>query len=353
MAILIIDDDSTNLLFLSKLAAALSAGPVVCMADPVEALDWCRHNSVALVLVDYRMPALSGTEFITLFRVLPGKRDIPIVMITTENERAVRQQALEAGATDFLAKPLDTVEFRLRVRNLLALSRAQFLLADRSLQLQHEVNLATAEIAARERELVLRLSRAAEYRDPETGAHIQRMARYSALIARGLGLDEKFETMLLAAAPMHDIGKIATPDAILLKPGRLDPHEMAIMRRHAEQGATILAGSASPLIQLAEEIAAAHHEKYDGSGYPRGLRGEAIPLSARIVAVADVFDALTSERPYKRAWTLENARTFLEQNVGIHFCPRCLAAFLADWNAVLAIRASAPEPELSFDGELP
>ncbi len=275
--------------------------------------------------------------------------EVPIIMVTTENEPAVRHAALTAGATDFLAKPVDSSELRLRVRNLLALRQAQTLLADRAKLLEHEVAAATAGILARERELVQRLARAAEFRDPETGAHILRMARYSELIARKLGLPAAFQSLLLEAAPMHDVGKLATPDAILLKPGRLDPDEMAIMRRHAEIGAHILSGSESPLIQLAEQIAGAHHEKFDGSGYPRGLAGDAIPLSARIVAVADVFDALTSARPYKRAWTLEAARAFLAEHTGSHFCPVCSAAFLDSWDEVLAIRAANPDTDAEHD----
>ncbi len=171
-----------------------------------------------------------------------------------------------------------------------------------------------------------------------------RMARYSALIAQKLGTDAQWQDLLLKAAPMHDVGKLATPDHILLKPGWLDPDEMAIMRQHAQIGAQILAGSDAPLIQLAEEIAGSHHEKYDGSGYPRGLAGEQIPLSARIVGVADVFDALTSERPYKPAWPLAQARLHLQQNKGSHFCPRCIDAFLAAWEEVQAIHDSLPDP---------
>ncbi|MES2149485.1 MAG: HD domain-containing phosphohydrolase [Pseudomonadota bacterium] len=345
MTILIVDDNKTNLILLSSLAGSASSLEVVAMEDPVEAINWCAANTPLLVLVDYRMPMLSGTDFIALFRQMPGKAEVPIIMVTTANEREVRQQALSVGATDFLAKPVDTIEFRLRVRNLLALSQAQILLADRAKLLEHEVAAATAGIVARERELVVRLARAAEFRDPETGAHILRMARYSELIARTLGLAPAFQTMLLEAAPMHDVGKLATPDYILLKPGRLAPEEMSIMKRHAEIGAHILAGSDSPLIQLAEQIAGAHHEKFDGSGYPRGLAGEAIPLAARIVAVADVFDALTSERPYKRAWSFDDARSFLVDGSGAHFCPRCVSAFISSWDQVLAIHASLPDTE--------
>ena len=344
MSILIVDDNETNLSLLSTLARKSSAVDPVCMNDPIDALYWCESNVPDLVLLDYRMPSLSGNEFLSIFRKMPHMADIPIIMVTTENDRAVRNQAFSLGVTEFLTKPVDTIEFSLRVRNLLALRNAQTMLADRAKLLEHEVRQAIADVTAREMELVTRLARAAEFRDPETGGHIMRMARYSALIARDLGLAPEWQELLLKAAPMHDVGKLATPDHILLKPGRLDADEMAIMRQHAEIGGQILAGSDSPLIRLAEEIACGHHEKYDGSGYPRGLAGEQIPVSARIVAVADVFDALTSERPYKPAWPLAQARQFLQQNKGSHFCPRCIDAFLGAWDEVLDIRSSLPDP---------
>jgi putative two-component system response regulator len=343
MAILIVDDNKTNLLLLSSLAESAADIRSITFDDPVAALYWCETNVPELVLVDYRMPHLSGNDFIRLFRKMAELKDVPIIMVTTENDWEVRREALNLGATEFLAKPIDSNEFRLRVRNLLALRQAQILLVDRAKLLQHEVEKATEAVLQRERELVLRLSKAAEFRDPDTGAHINRMAHYSELIAKQLGLSEEFQKNILEAAPMHDIGKLATPDYILLKPGRLDPDEMTIMRRHAEIGAQILAGSSSSLIQLAEEIAGAHHEKFDGSGYPKGLVGDAIPLAGRIVAVADVFDALTSERPYKRAWPIENARQFLLENIGTHFCPRCANAFLGAWDDVLAIRSHFPD----------
>ena len=344
MSILIVDDNDTNLSLLSTLARKASSIEPVCMDDPIDALTWCESHVPDLVLLDYRMPSLSGNEFLSIFRKMPGMADIPIIMVTTENDRAVRKQAFSLGVTEFLTKPVDTIEFSLRVRNLLSLRMAQTMLADRAKLLEHEVRQAIANVTAREMELVTRLARAAEFRDPETGAHIMRMARYSALIAGKLGMDAHWQELLLKAAPMHDVGKLATPDHILLKPGRLDPGEMAIMRQHAEIGGKILAGSDAPLIQLAEEIARGHHEKYDGSGYPRGLAGEQIPLSARIVAVADVFDALSSARPYKPAWPVEQARLFLQQNQGSHFCPRCIDAFLGAWDEVLDIRDSLPDP---------
>ena len=272
--------------------------------------------------------------------------EIPVLMITANDGKDVRYEALQIGATDFLNKPVDRVEFTARVRNMLALASSRQKLADRAAWLADEVRKATAVIHAREQELLYRMSRAAEFRDPETGAHIQRMAHYSRLIAAKLGLSPDEQTLILQAAPMHDVGKIGIPDYILLKPGALNPEEFALMKKHAKLGHELLHGSESTVLQAAATIAIAHHEKYDGSGYPHGLAGEAIPLFARIVAVADVFDALTSERPYKKAWSLEQSVTFLREGSGTHFDPRCVEAFLAAWDEVIKVREQFHDEEV-------
>lgn len=345
MNVLIVDDHQTNVTLFSFLVRKIEGVTPVEFTDPGAALLWCRENDPDLVLVDYMMPDIDGLQFIQQFRAMPGKSNIPVVMVTADTESDVRQRALELTANDFLNKPVDKNELSARVRNMLALRRAQLQLANRAAWLAEEVKKATAEIEAREQEVIYRLSRAAEYRDPETGGHLKRMAHYSRLIAKNLGLPDSDQDMILAAAPMHDVGKMATPDNILLKPGRLDPDEMVIMRHHAEIGAEILKDSVSPLLQTAAMIAATHHEKFDGSGYPNGLKGEAIPLFGRIVAVADVFDALTSERPYKRAWSVDEAVSFLRDNTSTHFCPVCVNAFLMDWDAVLTIMQAHQDEE--------
>jgi putative two-component system response regulator len=247
---------------------------------------------------------------------------------------------LEAGATDFLGKPIDPAEVKARIR-LIAQSRgAQAKLQDQTAWLDAEVRKATSVLAMREEELVLRLSQAAEFRDGETGLHIQRMAHYCQLIGEALGLDDDACRTLYLAAPMHDIGKIAIGDAILLKPGKLSPEERAVMEQHTACGYRLLAGGQSDLLQAAAEIAWCHHERWDGSGYPRGIAGAEIPLFARIAAVADVFDALTTERPYKKAWPPTQAAEHISQNSGKHFDPACVSAFLNRWNNVLAIHES-------------
>ncbi|WP_395006035.1 HD domain-containing phosphohydrolase [Undibacterium sp.] len=338
MQVLVIDDSQINVTLLCRLLQKIEHCSSIDFLDPAVALDWCTRQTPDLILVDYMMPGMNGTEFIRHFRSLPNCNDIPVLMITANDELALRYEALEVGANDFLIKPVDKIEFLARTKNMLALRRNQRLLENRAVWLDAEVQKAIAEIRAREQETILRLSKAADSRDPETGAHIVRMSNYSLLIARQLGLPEAVQQMILEAAPMHDIGKVGIPDHILLKPGKLSFDEFAIMKSHAKLGHQILAGSASETLQMGAEIALAHHEKFDGSGYPQGLVGTKIPLSARIVAVADVFDALTSERPYKQAWDIDRAVNFLREGSGQHFDPACVAAFLSDFPQVLEIK---------------
>lgn len=332
----IIDDSDINLALIKALVLRL--GDCQPLLFPHKALEWCRENIPDLVIVDYMMPDMDGLQFIKVFRGLPEREAIPILMITANDQKDVRYEALEGGANDFLNKPIDRIEFSARARNMLNLRTGQKFLADRAQHLGALVEEQTQEIREREKELIFRMSRAAEFRDPETGAHIQRMAHYSRLIARGIGLDEATQKLVLEAAPMHDVGKIGIPDFILLKPGKLTTEEFEVMKGHSRLGYELLKDSNSASLRAGAEIAWTHHEKFDGSGYPRGLAGQDIPLFGRIVAVADVFDALTSERPYKRAWSLEDACLFLEEWKGRHFDPACVEAFMASWNEVIDIR---------------
>jgi response regulator RpfG family c-di-GMP phosphodiesterase len=322
MIALLIDDNPTNLMLLKHRLIKIEGCEVVCMESAATALEWCETNVPDIILTDYMMPEIDGLEFIRRLRMRPEMQDIPIVVVTTSDVKEIRQQALDLGASDFLTKPVDGPELMARTRNLLALRKSRLALHDRAAE-----------------ELVMRLSKAAEYRDPETGAHIERMARYSALIARRLGMNPEAVERLEMAAPMHDVGKVGIPDMILLKPDRLSEVEFSIMKQHAAYGWEILKNSSSQLVSLAAIIARSHHEKFDGSGYPAGLAGEAIPLEGRIVAVADVFDALTSTRPYKVAWPVEKAVAFLAEQRGRHFDPACVDALLGDFDEVLRIKA--------------
>ncbi|WP_341678150.1 HD domain-containing phosphohydrolase [Niveibacterium sp. SC-1] len=337
MKVIIIDDTPVNLALMQALISRVDGCETEAFADPQAGLERALTGAPDLLIVDFMMPGMDGLELISRFRAVHAE-DVPVLMVTAAHEKEIRYQALESGATDFLSKPIDKHEFIPRVRNMLALRRHAVALGNRAEELAEAVRIATADIHEREHETVIKLARAAEFRDPETGAHIQRMAHFSCLIGRRLGLDAEFLEHLLDAAPMHDVGKLGTPDAILLKPGRLTPEEFEVMKQHATIGHEILKDSASPVLRLAAEIAHSHHEHFDGSGYPRGLAGEDIPLSGRIVAIADVFDALTSERPYKSAWSLEDTRAHLELGRGRHFDPACLDAFLGAWIEVLEIR---------------
>jgi putative two-component system response regulator len=336
--IVIVDDNLVNVRLTEALVEQMGNCTAHCYTDPVGALAWCEANAFDLLIVDYMMPVLDGIELIARLRGNPDRAQVPILMVTASNEREVLYRALEAGATDFLTKPIDTVEFGARARNMLAIRRSHVSLANRAAELAAEVRKATAEILDRERDTILRLSKAAEFRDPETGAHIVRMAHYSRLVCEELSDDPDFIASVFEAAPMHDVGKLGTPDHILLKPGKLTPEEFEIMKQHAEIGWVILKDGASPILRMAAEIARSHHEKFDGSGYPQGLAGDAIPLSGRIVAVADVFDALTSARPYKPAWEIPRAVEYMRQNRGSHFDPACVDAFFSRWEEALEVR---------------
>jgi putative two-component system response regulator len=336
--VLIVDDAEINLILFEALLKRMGQCESVKFSSSVDGLACAKQEDFDLIIVDYMMPNLNGMEFIARFRSTPGREDTPVLMITANDQKQVRYRALDAGATDFLIKPVDKVEFMARVNNMLQLGASRKVLADRAAWLAEEVQKATFEIKERERETVIRLSKAAEYRDPETGSHILRMAHYSELIARGMGLPAPECELLLEAAPMHDIGKVGITDNILLKPGRLSPEEFEVMKQHAAYGYDILAGSSSRVLQTGAAIALGHHEKYDGSGYPGGLKGDAIPVFSRIVAVADVFDALTSERPYKKAWSLERASDHIKASVGTHFDPWCVATFFDQWESVCEIQ---------------
>ena len=308
----------------------------VCL-DPEAAMQRCFVAQFDLVLVDYLMPKMDGIRFIELLRRSTSYALVPVIMITSSDGQDIRLSAIEVGATDFLTKPFDSIELVARVRNLLALRQAQLELADKAALLASQVDAATRHLAQREEEVIWRLARAIEYRDGTTGEHVSRVATISRLIAEGLGLSEEQGRIIYLAAPLHDIGKIGVSDTILQKPGKLDPEEFAIMRRHVEFGCHILEDGTSDLIRVAAIIAGAHHERWDGKGYPHGLAGEDIPLEGRIVAVADVFDALCCERPYKAAWPIEKAHAEILACGGSHFDPRCVEAFVEKWPQIEAV----------------
>lgn len=338
--VLILDDQSTGRKILEEIIHTIDKDlHVASFADPHKALEQVRQQSPDLILTDYRMPQMNGVEFIKRVRKTAGCREVPIVMITVVGERSVLYDALNAGATDFLTRPFDQYECRSRCRNLLTLRHQQSIIQDRAKWLEDQVKMATHQILLRERETLLRLAKAGEYRDEDTGNHVLRMARYSRAIAEYLGLSKSDCDEIKYASPMHDIGKIGIPDYILLKPGQLSISEWELMKQHTVIGHEILTESESRFIQTGSVIALSHHEKYDGTGYPYGIRGEEIPLPARIVAVADVYDALRSTRPYKPSWPREDAIRYINEQSGKHFDPACVDAFVKQLESIHEIES--------------
>lgn len=336
--IALVDSDQNNLTLLWHLIRKIKGYSSTNFLDPVDAIEWSTDNEAELFIIDSTLPGIDSIEFIEKFRKSKANELTPLLIMIGTDQSDLRNKAIAAGATDFLFKPIDKVEFVTRVKNNLSLGNSQKKLANQSVWVKNEIDKATKEIRDREQEIICRLTKAAEYRDPETGGHIKRMAQYSHHIAMQLGMTAEQQNMLLEAAPMHDIGKVGIPDAILLKPGKLTDSEYEIMKEHAQYGFDILNESPSKLMQLGAEIALSHHEKFDGSGYPSGLKDEEISIYGRIVAVADVFDALTSERPYKKPWPLEDAINFLRDNAGSHFDRSCVYAFLHDIDYILKIK---------------
>jgi two-component system response regulator RpfG len=342
--VVVVDDQATGRRILEQVIGGIGRNvEILCFADAGAALDLIAARTPDLVVTDYVMPKMDGVTFLRRLRALPGCADIPVIVVTILDDQQVRNDALDAGATDFLNRPVNEHECRARCRNLLLMREQAKLIADRARLLEDRIAQATEVVRARERETLLRLARAGEYRDTATGNHVLRIARYARLLAEAMGLDAATCHDLELAAPMHDIGKVGIPDHILLKPGRLTAPEWEVMRRHTLIGHDILRDSPSPFLRLGAEIALCHHERWDGTGYPRGLAGEDIPLTARIVTVVDVYDALVTVRPYKPAWTPEDALEAIRAEAGCGLDPDCVAAFVAVFDQVRAIGASLPD----------
>ncbi len=336
--ILIVDDEPVNLKLLDKMLRMQGYTNLILVDDPRDVLDLYLEWHPDLILLDINMPHLDGFQVMEQLRGLNDPILPPIVVLTAQQGKDYLLRALASGARDFLTKPFDRTELLMRVRNLLDAHLAHRFLHDQTATLEAMVRIRTEELRRTRLEVVQRLGKAAEYRDEETGNHILRMSHTCALLARSLGWSEAECELMLNASPMHDIGKIGIPDAILLKPGKFEPDEWEIMKSHAIIGAKLLEGDDSDLMRMAREIALTHHEKWDGSGYPNGLAGEAIPQAGRIAAIADVFDALTSARPYKTAWTVEAAVDMLREQRGRHFDPELVDVFIEELPRILAIR---------------
>ncbi len=330
-----IDDEPINLMLLQAYGNEFGLD-ITCFEKPIEAVEYLEKNEVDILFTDYMMPDIDGLTLIKKFRTY--NTNVPVVVITAAGEdQELKLSSLNAGATDFLAKPVDMSEFKARTSNLLALRFAQMKLEDRALHLEDEIRKATKEILNREHETLTVLGKAAQYKDAETANHTIRVAHYSKLLARKFGLNQLNQEVIFFASPLHDIGKIGISDDILLKEGKLTDNEYSTMKNHANIGANILGNTKSPYLIMGEEIAQNHHEKYDGSGYPNGKKGEEIPLSARIVSITDVFDALTSIRPYKSSWTFEDAIALLKSEKGRQFDPTLVDLFIDSMDEIKEI----------------
>lgn len=348
LTILVIDDQSTGRLLISEILRNVDPkANVMAFGDPFDALSYAQSSPVDLVLTDYRMPTLDGIETIRRLRMIDHIADVPIVCVTIVDDREVRYRALEAGANDFLMRPLDPYECAARCRNLLALRQHQLARKKYAENLERRIEQVSHEMRVSEMETLLRLARVAEQRDSFTGMHLVRMSKYSALLARECGWDSEQQNVIELAAPLHDIGKISIADDILQARRALTEAEMQVMRTHAETGHAMLEGGQSKYLQMAAAVALGHHEKFDGSGYPQGLGGEDIPLESRIVAIADVYDALTSERHYKRAWTVAETVAHMLQQAGTHFDPELLNSFFKRQDELEAIRLKYADQALA------
>jgi putative two-component system response regulator len=349
LRILAVDDDEANVLLLQRILERDGYTHVEVTTDPTRVPGMFAKNRPDLVLLDLHMPELNGFELMERLQLLNGAGNgngagVPFLVLTADATAETKRKALSAGARDFLTKPLDQLELLLRVRNLLQVQQLQDRLSNQNLRLEHEVAERTRDLDRAREEMLERLALAAEYRDDETQEHAWRIGRTCGLLARELGLPEEEVELLRRAAPLHDIGKIGIPDSILLKPGRLDDQEFEVIKSHTTIGDGILSGSQSPLLRLAQLIARTHHERWEGGGYPRGLTGETIPIAGRIVAVADVFDALTHARPYKEAWPVQEAVDEILSQAGRQFSPDVVAAFSRLDHPTLMTRAKEWEP---------
>ena len=333
--ILIVDDIPENLDVLSsvlrsryKVKAALNGERALKIAAGSQPPD--------LILLDIMMPEMDGYEVCRRLKDNPATAKIPVIFVTAKNQEEDETKGLALGAVDYMTKPISPPLVLARVQTHLALY-------DQNRILEQKVRVRTAELQQTRQEIIKRLGRAAEFKDNETGLHVVRMSHYTRLLAETVERGRDWSDLVFNAAPMHDIGKIGIPDKILLKPGKLDEDEWRLMHRHPEIGAAIIGEHDSDLLRISREIALAHHEKWDGSGYPYGLKGEEIVLSARIAAIADVFDALTTERPYKKAWSVAEAVKLIDDNSGSHFDPDLVLLFHQVLPDILSVKQQYAE----------
>jgi putative two-component system response regulator len=343
--ILVVDDEQANIALLEDVLENEGYANFKSTADSRKALDLYKEFHPDLVLLDLNMPYLDGFQVMEQLKEVEKDSYAPILVLTAQSDRNTRLRALAAGARDYIEKPFDITEVTQRISNMLEIRLLHNQVRDQNPILEEKVRARTRELEETRQEAILRLGRAAEYRDNETGMHVIRMSRLSAKLAKKIGLSDDECQLILQASPMHDVGKIGIPDEILLKPGKLNKDEWAIMKKHPEIGAEILSGSHSAVMKMAESIALTHQERWDGSGYPNNLKGEEIPLAGRIVAICDVFDALTSKRYYKEAFSIEKSMEIIEQSSGKDFESRLVEAFKKALPEMIRIVKELPDDE--------
>ena len=330
ITILVVDDTPENIEVLDSVLGTQYSLKVALNGErALELAETAPHPD--MILLDIMMPDMDGYEVISRLQSNPATANIPVIFITGKSDVADEERGLKLGAIDYITKPISPPIVRARVKTHLALY-------NQNRELERKVEERTQQLKEAKLEVISCLGRAAEFKDNETGMHVIRMSYYSRIIAESLNLNSEWVDMLYNSSPMHDIGKIGIPDHVLLKPGKLDDDEWEIMKKHVTYGVEILEGHQSDLLKMAVEIAETHHEKFDGTGYPNGLVGENIPLTGRIVAISDVFDALTSERPYKKAWSTEKAVAYIEEETGKHFDPQIVDAFKSCLSEILVIK---------------
>jgi putative two-component system response regulator len=326
--VLIVDDQELSTRLLIGIFRKAGYNNLTTTQDPRNAFKLYKEINPDLLVLDLNMPHLDGFQVMEQLKTLENESYLPILVITGEEKLETRFQALKSGAKDFLYKPYDPVEVLLRVRNLIEVRMLHNEIRDQNKILEEKVHERTQQLYDAQLDVIQRLARAVEYRDQETGFHIVRMSRYCECLSKKMGLSPKECELVLMASPLHDIGKIGIPDSILQKPGKLTPEEWETMKRHTIIGYELLSGSSSEFLEVGRTIALTHHEKWDGTGYPKGLKGEEIPLIGHICGLCDVFDALMTERPYKRAWTMKETVAEIEKGRSKHFNPKLVDSFL-------------------------
>jgi len=326
---------------LEKLLESEGYVSIVTVTDPVKVVPLMLEEGFDLLLLDIEMPKLSGIEVMQLINESELKDAyIPVLVLTGNKKPEIRNEALEVGAQDFITKPFDQTEVLLRVRNLLRVRGAYIAQTSMKTELEKRVVKRTAELERATEILIKRLAQAGEMRDTDTGKHVLRVGKYARVMADGIGLPDEISYLIEKAAPLHDLGKIGIPDSILLKKGALTDEEREIMNSHAEMGSELLSEHESMLVQMAGSIALNHHERWDGKGYPSGLQGESIPIEGRITALSDVFDALTTIRPYKKAWSIDETIEYIKKMSGLQFDPQLVDVFVSKLDKILEIKSS-------------